>query len=61
MPDLIKLAQEYKSLNLPQCPELRRQMLVKKFSSSDDRSYQNVAVSHRGSGRKKHERSQNIA
>lgn len=29
MPNLIKLAREYKALNLPQCPKLRRQMLVK--------------------------------
>jgi|LakMenE18May11ns_1017448.scaffolds.fasta_scaffold5780754_2 hypothetical protein len=45
MPDLIALAREYKSLNLPQYPKLRREMLVKKFNSSHDRSYQNVGIS----------------
>ena len=58
MPNLIALAQEYKSLNLPPCPKLRREMLVKKFNSSNDRSYQNVAISKRGSGMKEQKRSQ---
>lgn len=61
MIDLIKLAQEYKALNLPNCPELRRQMLVKIFNPSVDKECHHVAVSGKPNPRKQSKRSQNIA
>lgn len=61
MTNLIKLAQEYKALNLPNCPELRRQMLVKIFNPQVDRSYHHVAVNRKPKRRNQNKRSKNIA
>lgn len=61
MTDLIKLAQEYRKLNLPNCPKLRREMLAKIFNLNDDKEYHHVAISRKSKRKNKSKRSQYIA